>query len=261
MKSSTFNTLLIETEGGVMVATINRPDKLNAFSPQVMKELNEMLDRAEKDDAVKALVITGAGEKAFVVGNDLTQLAGLDTIGAYEQMVAGQTTFLRIHEFPKPVIAMVNGYALGGGFELALSCDMIIASDNAKFGFPEINLNTMPGWGGTQLAAKKLGLNRAKEMIFTGNYYTADNCREFGFVNRVVPKEQLREVTMELAKTLASKESFSLKMAKQSVNRGVELDLAAGFRYEAQAYSVNFSASHAKAGFEAFLNRNKEKKV
>jgi enoyl-CoA hydratase/carnithine racemase len=259
MRSFTCKTLLIEVDEGIVTITINRPEVLNAFNPQVMPELNEVLDQAQTDDSIKVLVISGAGEKAFVVGNDLPQLAALDSVGAYEQMIAGQSTLLRIHEYPKPVIAMVNGYALGGGFELALSCDMIVASDNAKFGFPEINLNTMPGWGGTQMAAKKLGLNRAKEMIFTGSYYPAESCREFGFINRITTPERLREVTMELATTLAAKQSFSLKMAKDAVNRGVELDFATGFRFEAQAYTVNFSAPHAKAGFEAFLNRKKDK--
>jgi enoyl-CoA hydratase/carnithine racemase len=259
MKSYTLSTLRIEVEGEITIVTIHRPDKLNAFNPQVIAELNEVLDQVEKDEDTKVLIFTGAGEKAFVVGNDVTQLAALDTVGAYEQMVLGQKTFLRIHEFSKPVIAMVNGYALGGGFELALSCDMIVASERAKFGFPEINLNTMPGWGGTQLAAKKMGLNKAKEMVLTGQYYSAESCLSFGFINRVVPHEQLREVTRELAKTLATKESFSLKIAKDALNRGIELDLAAGFRFEAQAYAVNFSAPHAKEGFNNFLYRKKEK--
>lgn len=259
MKSYTLRTLRVEEDGEVTIVTFHRPDKLNAFSPEMMTELNEVLDQVEKDEDTKVLIFTGAGEKAFVVGNDVAQLAALDTLAAYEQMVSGQKTFLRIHEFSKPVIAMVNGYALGGGFELALSCDMIVASESAMFGFPEINLNTIPGWGGTQLAAKKMGLNRAKEMVLTGQYYSAGSCLDFGFINRMVPQEQLRDETRELAKTLATKESFSLKIAKDALNRGIELDLNAGFRFEAQAYAVNFSAPHAKEGFNNFLYRKKEK--
>ncbi|MBP1932644.1 enoyl-CoA hydratase/isomerase family protein [Ammoniphilus resinae] len=259
MTSYMFESLVVESKEQVMVAAFNRPDKLNAFSPKVMGELNKLLDCVESDDEVKVLVLTGVGEKAFVVGNDLPQLAALDPMGAYEQMVTGQKTFLRIHELSKPVIAMVNGYALGGGFELALACDMVFASTNAKFGFPEINLNTMPGWGGTQLAVKKMGLNRAKEMILSGLFYKSEDCREFGFINRVVSPDELLGATLEFAQTLAAKNSFSIKMAKNAINRGAELDLNAGFFFEAQAYAVNFSAPHAKEGFEAFLNRKTKK--
>lgn len=257
MNNPAQDMVLVGHEAAVAIITINRPDKLNAFNPQVVDALNSALDGAEQDPAVKVVVVTGAGEKAFVVGNDLPQLAALDTIGAYEQMVLGQRTMLRIHEFPKPVIAMVNGYALGGGFELALACDMIVASENATFGFPEINLNTMPGWGGTQLAARKMGPNRAKEMVLTGKHYPASACRDFGFINRIVPCRELRAATMELAGILAEKTQFSLKMAKGAINRAQDTDLAAGMQFEAQAYAVNFSAPHAKAGFEAFLNRKK----
>jgi enoyl-CoA hydratase len=256
MKLSMLDTIILDQLDGVLIAQINRSDKLNAFSPKVLDELNLVLDLTQSDQSIRVLVITGAGEKAFVVGNDLTQLKELDTVGAYEQMVRGHRTFLRIHENSKPVIAMVNGYALGGGFELALSCDLVVASKNAEFGFPEINLNTMPGWGGTQLAVKKMGLNRAKEMVLTGKRYSALECQSFGFINRLSAVETLREDTLELARMLAEKEPFSLKMAKNAINRGGELDLVHGFNYEAQAYAVNFSAPHAKVGFDLFLNRN-----
>jgi enoyl-CoA hydratase/carnithine racemase len=202
-------------------------------------------------------VITGTGEKAFAAGADVAQLSSLDTIDAFEQMVLGQRVFLRIHEFPKPSIAMVNGYALGGGFELALACDMIVASERATFGFPEINLNTMPGWGGTQLAPKKMSLNRAKEMVLTGRHYPARTCWDFGFINRLVRPEELYSATMELAGAVAAKPPFSLRMAKDTLNRGIHLDLATGMHLEAQAYAVNFSGPHAKAGFDAFLDRRK----
>ncbi|MCM3715209.1 enoyl-CoA hydratase/isomerase family protein [Alkalihalobacillus oceani] len=257
MTLSTLNTLLTKREDAVFTVTVNRADKLNAFNPEVLSELNQVLDRIEKDETLKVVIITGAGEKAFVVGNDLEQLAKLDPVAAYEQMRLGQRTFLRIHEFPKPVIAMVNGYALGGGFELALSCDLIVASEKATFGFPEINLNTMPGWGGTQLAAKKLGLNRAKEMILTGAYYPANVCAEFGFINRIVRHEQLERETMALADQLAEKAPFPLKIAKEAINKGAELGLSDGFQFEAHAYAVNYSAPHTEEGFAKFLNRTK----
>lgn len=247
--------LLLKKEGAVAILTLNRPEKLNAFNADLLRALSNALDSAEEDSSVRVLVITGAGDKAFVAGADVEQLASLDPIGAFHHMLVGARLFLRIHEFPKPSIAMVNGYALGGGFELALACDMIVASEDASFGFPEITLNTMPGWGGTQLAAKKMGLNRAKEMVLTGRHYPARTCWDFGFINRIVRPEELYNATMELAHVVASREPFSLSMAKDSLNHAAHLDLATGMRMEAQAYTVNFSGPHAKAGFKAFLDR------
>lgn len=251
------DTLLVRRDGPVAIFTVNRPDKLNALDSALFARLHAALDDAENDPSVRVLVITGAGDKAFVAGADVAQLAALDTIGAYELMLLGQKAFLRIHEFPKPIIAMVNGYALGGGFELALACHLIAASENATFGFPEIKLNTMPGWGGTQFAARKIGANRAMEMVLTGNYYAARTCWDFGFINRLVAPEALYGATMELAGALAANAAFALKVAKSAVQRGGEMELAAGMRFEAQAYAVNFSGAHAKAGFEAFLNRKR----
>ena len=196
---------------------------------------------------------------AFVAGADIEQLAQMNTMEAFEQMTFVHRLFLRISEFPKPTIAMVNGYALGGGFELALSCDMMVVSESAVFGFPEINLDTLPGWGGTQLAPKKMGSNRAKEMVLTGNYYSAADCREFGFINRLVPAQQLRSAAVELAASLVTKNSFALKMAKSALQHADGLDLAAGMRYETLAYTANFSVPHAKAGLNAFLNRRKNR--
>jgi enoyl-CoA hydratase/carnithine racemase len=164
-----------------------------------------------------------------------------------------------LRSYAKPTIAMVNGYALGGGFELALSCDMIVASDNAVFGFPEINLDTLPGWGGTQFAPRKMGSNRAREMVLTGNPYPAAACREFGFINRLVPPAELRSAALELATSLANKNSFALRMAKEALRQADGLDLSAGMRYEALAYAANFSVPHAKAGLRAFLDRKKSR--
>ncbi len=251
------NTLIVSHEGLVAIITINRPDKLNAFNAELLAALNGALDDVEKEPSIRVVVITGAGEKAFVAGADVSELAALDTIGAYELMLLGHSVFLRIHEFSKPVIAMVNGYALGGGFELALACDLIVASDNATFGFPEIKLNTMPGWGGTQFAARKMGPNRAMEMVLTGNHYPARTCRDFGFINCLVAPEELYGATMQLAGNLATKQPFALKSAKGALHSGVEVDIATGMRFEAQAYAVNFSGAHAKAGFDAFLNKTK----
>jgi enoyl-CoA hydratase/carnithine racemase len=247
--------LKTEQAGAVRLLTIDRAEKLNAFAPGLLGLIDSALDAAQADEATRAVVITGAGPKAFVAGNDVAALAGLDPIAAYRDMVAGHKLMLRLHEFGKPTIAMVNGYALGGGFELALACDFIVASSTARFGFPEISLATMPGWGGTQLAVQKMGLPRAKEMVLSGRYYKVDECREFGFIHRVAAPETLREETLAFAATLTRHHPFALEMAKRAMNRAAELPLAAGLDFEAATYAFNFGAPHARAGFRTFLDK------
>jgi enoyl-CoA hydratase/carnithine racemase len=247
--------LLSRPLGAVRLLTINRPDKLNAFAPGLLGLIDQALDAAEADEGTRAVVITGAGERSFVAGNDVAALAAMDPVAAHRDMVAGHRLMLRLHEFAKPTIAMVNGYALGGGFELALACDFIVASTKARFGFPEIALNTMPGWGGTQLAVKKLGLARAKEMVLTGRHYKADECRAFGFISRVVDPDALHEETMAFAESLVRHHPFAIELAKRAVNRAAELPLQAGLDLEAASYALNFGTPHARAGFEKFLNK------
>jgi enoyl-CoA hydratase/carnithine racemase len=256
---ATASMLLSEQVDAVRLLTVNRPDKLNTFAPGLLQALDEALDAALSDEATRVVVITGAGSKAFVAGNDVEALAQLDPIAAYRDMVAGHRVFKRLHEFAKPTIAMVNGYALGGGFELALACDFIIASATARFGFPEIGLDTMPGWGGTQLAVQKMGLTRAKEMVLTGRHYTVDECRDFGFINSVASPDDLRGKTLAFAATLTAHHPFALEMAKLAVNRAVELPLHAGLEFEAATYALNFGAPHARAGFRNFLARRDAK--
>ena len=249
--------VLVERKEAIAIITINRPEKLNALNAEVFTALQNVLDALEKDASIKVLILTGKGDKAFVAGADIEQLARMNTMEAFEQMSSVHRLFLRIAEFPKPTIAMVNGYALGGGFELALSCDMLVASENAVFGFPEITLDTLPGWGGTQLAPQKMGSNYAKEMVLTGKHFKAADCREFGFINRLVPAPQLRSAAVELAASIATRNSFALKMAKNALQQADGRNLSAGMRFETLAYTANFSVPHAKAGLEAFLNRRK----
>lgn len=251
--------LLSEQLGRVRLLTINRPDTLNAFTPELMDELDRALDAADADADTHVVMITGAGTRAFVAGNDIDGLTTLDGVGAYRDMMAGQQVLLRLHEFRKPTLAMVNGYALGGGFELALACDFIVASDNARFGFPEITLNTMPGWGGTQLAVKKMGLTRAKQMVLTGQHYTIDQCWHFGFIHQVAAAMDLRAEALAFANQLAAHNSFALEMAKRSVNRASELPLRAGLDMEAANYAVNFVTADARDGLRAFAARRKPK--
>jgi enoyl-CoA hydratase/carnithine racemase len=244
-----------ERIGDVRLLTVDREPKHNAFAPGLLALFEAALDDAAADDATRAVVITGAGAKAFVAGNDVAALAALDPVAAYRDMQAGQQLMRRLHEFAKPTIAMVNGYALGGGFELALACDFIVASRSARFGFPEISLNTMPGWGGTQLAVRKLGLARAKQMVLTGRHYTAAECRDFGFIAEVAEPEALRDATFALARSLTRHHPLALELAKRALNRADELPLQAGLEFEAAAYAFNVGTPHARAGFQKFLNK------
>ncbi|CAG9166329.1 MULTISPECIES: enoyl-CoA hydratase/isomerase family protein [Cupriavidus] len=247
--------LKTEQAGAVRILTIDRADKMNAFAPGLIALVEAALDEALADEATRVVVITGAGNRAFVAGNDVAALAALDPVGAYRDMQAGQRLMKRLHEFEKPTIAMVNGYALGGGFELALACDFVISSTEARFGFPEISLDTMPGWGGTQLAVLKLGLARAKELVLSGRHHSADACRGYGFVTRIVAPEALREATLDFAATLARRHPFALEMAKRALNRAAEMPLQAGLDLEAATYALNFGTPHARAGLQNFLNK------
>lgn len=247
--------LLEDSVGRIRWITVNRPEKHNAFAPGLLAEMAQALDRAEHDAGVAAVVVTGAGSRAFVAGNDVAALAAMDPVAAYRDMVAGHKLMQRLHEFAKPTMAAVNGYALGGGFELALACDFIVAASTAKFGFPEIALNTMPGWGGTQLAVKKMGLAHAKEMVLTGRHYRVEECRHFGFISRVAEPAALRSEAQAFAESLVKHHPFALEMAKRAVNRAAELPLQAGLEFEAATYALNFGTPHAAAGFRQFLEK------
>lgn len=253
--SDTLPRLLEHQDGRIRWLTINRVDKHNAFAPGLLAEIEAALDRAQAQEAVAAVVLTGAGDKAFVAGNDVAALAAMDPQAAYRDMVAGHRLMQRLHEFPKPTLAAVNGYALGGGFELALACDFIIAANTARFGFPEITLDTMPGWGGTQLAVKKMGLAHAKEMVMTGRHYRVQECQHFGFITRVVDPQALRQEAQDFAVSITRHHPFALEMAKRAVNRAAELPLQAGLEFEAATYALNFGAPHAREGFQRFLNK------
>jgi len=247
--------LIAEQIGALRLLTINRPDKLNAFTPAVIAQLHAALDDALADDDTRMVAITGAGQKAFAAGNDIDGLNTLDPVSAYRDMVAGQQLMLRLHDFPKPTLAMVNGYALGGGFELALSCDFIIAASTARFGFPEITLNTLPGWGGTQLAVKRMGLSRAKQMVLGGQHHSAQECDSFGILQQVVAPEELRARSIAFCEVITRHSGFALEMAKRAMNRAVELPLGTGMELEAANYGVNFGTAEARAGLNAFLTR------
>lgn len=252
--------LLVEQQGAVRLLTLNRPEKLNSFSADLLLALEEAVSAAQADDSVRAIIVTGAGGKAFASGNDISRLGQMDAMQAHADMVRGQQLLLRLHESPKPVIAMVNGYALGGGFELALACDFIVASTNAVFGFPEIRMATMPGWGGTQLAVLKLGVTRASEMVLSGQPYSVSECGHWGFINSICEPADLRAQTLAFASRFVESHPFAVRMSKRALLRANELSLAAGMDFEAASYAANFGTPHARAGLAEFLQRRAEKK-
>ena len=253
-----FKNLLIETDGGITILTINRPQSLNAFNSEVLQELENALTDLSKDEAVKAVIVTGAGEKAFVAGADIKGLAAIDGSGqATEFSRYAQRVLLLIEQMGKPVIAAVNGFALGGGMELALACDFIYASENAKFGLPEVGLGILPGWGGTQNLARLIGPQRAKEIIFTGKYITAQKALAWGIVNEVAPPEELMPKALQTAKAIVQNSSLAVSRAKDAVVNGINMTKEDGLRYESSLFGLLFSSQDPKEGMAAFIEKRK----
>ena len=256
MNAMSFETLLYEIDDGIAVITVNRPDKLNALNALVVHELSHAFRQAHSDDAVKGVVLTGAGEKSFVAGADIQQFPDLDALEGYRFALRGQAVFNRIEEMPKPVVAAVNGYALGGGCELALACHLRLASDNASFGQPEVTLGIIPGYGGTQRLPRLVGRGIATEMILTGERISAQRAYEIGLVNRVVPPGELLAAAKELIATIASKAPLAVGLALQAL-RASDLPLHEGLRHEAALFGQTCSTADFQEGVAAFLERRK----
>jgi enoyl-CoA hydratase len=250
-------TLLYGTEGRVATITINRPDKLNALNALCKRELREVLATVRADAGIGAVVITGAGRKAFMAGTDIGELAGLDAVGGKEFSSGGQALFDEIQHLGKPVVAAVNGYALGGGCELALACHVRIASEDAKFGQPEVNLGIIPGYGGTQRLARIVGHGRAAEMILTGRQVGAQEALGMGLVNAVVPADALLGRAGEIAAAAAEKGALALRMALKALNIVFELPLSEGLRVEAGLFGELCATADFREGTRAFLEKRK----
>lgn len=214
------NSLNWTIEDGVALLKVDRPQQLNALNQATLVELGSALSALEQDDSVRVIVLTGAGDKAFVAGADIKEMAGLDPLGAAAFARKGQRIVAQISALPKPVIAAVNGYALGGGFELALACDFIYASEGAKFGLPETTLGVMPGFGGTQKLSRLVGTNTSRELIFTGMMISAGRAAELGIVNRVVAAPELLDVALQTAKTIVANGGVGVALAKEAISRG-----------------------------------------
>src|ERR1051326_2050404 len=244
-----------ENKDGILIITIDRPKVLNALNAQTVGEIGDAFHAARFDDSVKAVILTGAGEKAFVAGADINELAQCNALTGKTTAEKGQRIFLAIERFPKPVIAAVNGFALGGGCELALACHIRIASENAKLGLPEVTLGIIPGYGGTQRMARLLGKGKALELILTGDRIKADEAARIGLVNRVVPLEQLLPTCEELAKKIASRAPLAVKAAIEAVVVGSEMPSDAGQLLEATLFGLLCATDDTKEGMRAFLEK------
>src|ERR1700754_785583 len=254
--SQSYETLLLEKQDRVAIVTINRPDKRNALNIKTREEGAAILDELRNDESVGVVVFTGAGDKAFIAGADISEFAGRTSITQREVMMS-RSLFTAVDTFPKPVIAMVNGFCLGGGCELALACDIRIASENASFGQPEINLGIIPGGGGTQRLTRLVGEGKAMELILTGDMIDAQHAYNLGLVNLVVPAADLEAKTMEMANRIAEKSPIALRMAKEAVKTAARANLDEGLRREVDLFALCFSSADKDEGVRAFLEKRK----
>ena len=253
----TYQTLLFEKDNGIGIVTINRPQAMNALNDLAYAELFQVFQEIDKDSEVRVVIITGSGEKAFVAGTDITNMAKLNSDEARTFSYTLKRTCDFIWNLQKPVIAAVNGYALGGGAELAMCADMIIASENARFGQLEINVGIIPGSGGTQRLQRLIGINRAKELIYTGNMIDAKTAFNMGMLNKVVAPADLMKEAKALASKLLERSSVILKLAKSAINNGACVDLNTGLNIEIECFSQCFATEDQKESMKAFLEKRK----
>ncbi|MDO9535159.1 MAG: enoyl-CoA hydratase-related protein [Bacillota bacterium] len=250
------NVILFEKKDNYAVITLNRPP-MNPLSSQVFHELNIIIEEIESDSAVKAVIITSSGVKAFAAGVDITEIGNLTPIEMYEFCALSMNVFSKLENLSKPTIAVMRGLVLGGGCELSLCCDFRLAAENAKFAQPEINLGIIPGGGGTKRLPRLIGLARAKELLFLGEMIDAAAAEKFGLVNKVLPDEELMEYAEKMAKNLASKPSIAMKMLKKTVNMGEDLDVNSATNLEIESFIVTFASDDRVEGIRAMLEKRK----
>ena len=246
----------VEREDGIAVLTIDRQEKLNALDPQVTEEIGQALLELEAEGP-RAIIVTGAGERSFVAGADISAMSVMTPMEAKRFSEIGHAAMALLDRSPVPTIAAVNGYALGGGCEVALACDIRVAADNATFGFPEVSLGILPGMGGTQRLPRLIGPALAKELIFTGRRIGAEEAQEIGLVNRVVPQGEALKVAKELAAEIAANGPLAVRHAKAATNRAMDVDLVSGLEYEADQFALLFATEDAREGMNAFAGRRK----
>lgn len=251
--------VILEKEGHLATVTINRPKALNALNSETLKELNIVIEDLEKDTNIYAVILTGAGEKSFVAGADISEMKDLNEEQGKEFGILGNNVFRRLENLDKPVIAAISGFALGGGCELAMSCDIRIASEKAKFAQPEAGLGITPGFGGTQRLARIVGLGKAKEMIYTCDMIKADEAYRIGLVNKVVPLESLMDEAKAMANKIIANAPIAVKYCKDAINRGMQVDIDKAILIEAEDFGKCFDSEDQVEGMTAFLERRTEK--
>ncbi len=250
-------TILYSVDEGIAIVKINRPKVLNALNNQVMEELESVLDAIGNDTGVKGVIITGEGEKAFVAGADIQEITELNATSGLQFSLKGQRVFRKIETLGKPVIAAINGFALGGGCELAMACTLRVASEKAKLGQPEVNLGIIPGYGGTQRLPRLVGKGRALDLLTTGRMIDANEALQWGLVNRVVPPERLMDEAKELLKLILSKGPVAVQYAIEALDRGLETSLEEGLRIEADLFGLSCATEDMKEGTKAFIEKRK----
>ena len=252
-----YQNLLLEKDNGIGIITLNRPKALNALNAATIYEMDSLLDTIASDDSIKIVIVTGSGEKAFVAGADILEMKSMSAIEGRNWGKLAQGVFNKLENLPQPVIAAVNGYALGGGCELAMACDIRIASEKAKFGQPEVTLGIIPGFGGTQRLSRLVGKGRAKELLFTADMIDADEAYRIGLVNKVVAAEELMAATKTLAVKIMSRGPVAVQLCKAAVNEGLDMDLQSGIAYEGEVFGLCFATVDQKEGMTAFVEKRK----
>ena len=251
--------VILEKEGHLAIVTINRPKALNALNSETLKDLNTVIEDLEKDMNVYAVILTGAGEKSFVAGADIAEMKDLNEEQGKEFGILGNNVFRRLENLDKPVIAAISGFALGGGCELAMSCDIRIASEKAKFSQPEAGLGITPGFGGTQRLARMVGIGRAKEMIYTCDMIKAEEAYRIGLVNKVVPLETLMDEAKAMANKIIGNAPIAVKYCKDAINRGMQVDIDQAILIESEDFGKCFASEDQTEGMTAFLERRTDK--
>lgn len=249
--------VVLEKKGKIAVLTIHRPESMNALNRQVNRCLIDRLAEMEQDRDVAVVVLTGAGKKAFVAGGDISEMAGLDAMGGRAYALQAKKAVDAIADFPKPVIAAINGYCFGGGLEYAMACDFRVASQTAVFGLPEITIGIMPGSSGTQRLPKLIGMGRAKELIMTGQTFDAKKAHDLGVVNHLFAPEALMEKTLGIAEKIADKSAVALSLIKAAMDRGAGTDMETGFQFEIDCFGLCFSTDEQKMAMDRFINKNR----
>ncbi len=251
-----FENIIYKKEANIGIVSINNTKALNALNSKVLAELSIAIDMVEKDDEIYVLILTGEG-KAFVAGADIAEMKDKSTEEARTFSGFGLDLFRKIEIMEKPVIAAINGFALGGGCELAMSCDIRIAGEKAKMGQPEVGLGIIPGFGGTQRLARIVGTAKAKELIYTGKTISADEAEKIGLVNKVVPQDELRDEVLKLAQKIVSSAQMAVRYSKTAINRGIETDIETGLAIEKDLFGLCFATQDQKEGMTAFIEKKK----